>query len=198
MPSKVDIVNMGLAKLGHERISAFADNSKAARLATDLYDLKRDEVLRTHDWDFARQRAVLSKLVDEASFGDLRNRFQTPADSLRILRFEDRRSVFRVEAGIIFTNESEAKIWYTRRETDTSLYDANFMDALSTRLAVDFCMPLLQDSRIRQALFEEYKYMLGLAKSYDSIQGTPDDIIVDGWATSRLGTGRPFGPGRLT
>ena len=196
--TKVGIVNSALAKLGVDRISSFTENVQAARLANDLYDLKRDEVLRAHNWDFARQRAELGALVDEASFGHLRKRFQLPSDCLKVLRMEDRRTEFSVEAGILFTNAASARIWYTRRETDTSLYEASFVDALATRLAVDFCIPLLQDRQYRQSLFEEYKFLLGVARTYDSQQGTPDLTLIETWTDARRGTGRPFGPGNLT
>ncbi len=188
---------MALAKLGVERISSFSDNVKAARMANDLYDLKRDEVLRSHDWDFARVRAELGKLPDPAPFGEYRNRFQVPADCLMVRSLEDRRYEFKVEAGILLTNQPAARIVYTRRETDTSLYDPNFIDALATRIAVEFCMPLTQDKENRRALFEEFQAMLGVARSYDSQQGTPTQALIDTWVNSRMGTGRPFGPGNL-
>ena len=83
MASEVKICNVGLAFLGVPSIIALSDNSKAARHCSLLFDDKRDELIRAHDWTFAIRRTNLSPLSASPGF-KWTYQFQKPSDCLRL------------------------------------------------------------------------------------------------------------------
>jgi hypothetical protein len=60
MPTKVDIANDALLRVGDATISAFEDASDRARLVNQLWDRTADACLRAHPWNFAIRRVVLA------------------------------------------------------------------------------------------------------------------------------------------
>tara|TARA_R100001530_G_scaffold114015_1_gene80959 strand:+ start:206 stop:1021 length:816 start_codon:yes stop_codon:yes gene_type:complete len=58
--SEVAICNSALIKLGAAEISSLSDTNKRAQLCNAQYSKLRDELLRSHPWNFAIGRKVLS------------------------------------------------------------------------------------------------------------------------------------------
>ena len=56
-----DIVNLALIRLGANTITSLSDGSRNANTANKIYEMIRDEVLRSFDWGFAKRRAWLAQ-----------------------------------------------------------------------------------------------------------------------------------------
>ena len=56
-----DIVNLALMRLGANTITSLSDGSRNATAANKIYEMIRDEVLRSFDWAFAKRRAWLDE-----------------------------------------------------------------------------------------------------------------------------------------
>ena len=56
-----DIVNLALIRLGANTITSLTDGSRNANAANVIYEMIRDEVLRSFDWGFAKRRAWLDE-----------------------------------------------------------------------------------------------------------------------------------------
>lgn len=159
--SVVQICNLALAKLGHEpRINDLNENSKAARLCKDLYDLTRQALLREFLWRFARKRAQLSPLVETPAF-DGGKYFQKPTDCLRVVGTDqDYRYGYGrwfVEQDKIVADTDVLNIVYTADVTDVTLFDSTFVQALAARLAIDLSIPLTQSATRRGEMVDEYR-----------------------------------------
>lgn len=59
--TQLELCNVALAHLGEARITALADDTAAARACSLHYGPTRDEVLRSHRWNFAITRAILTQ-----------------------------------------------------------------------------------------------------------------------------------------
>lgn len=64
MASQLQIVNLALTRLGVPRITAMSDSVKAARSATAVWEMIRDEVLAKHPWNRVTARTRLRRTVD--------------------------------------------------------------------------------------------------------------------------------------
>jgi hypothetical protein len=138
--SATDICNIALGHLGEARITSLEEDTTSARACALHYDQVRDQVLRSHRWNFAQTRATLTVLADEPAFG-WDYQFQLPADCLRVLEVNDSEAgdwisdTFLIEGRKILTNADEVNIVYVQRVTNVAAFDALFVDALAIKLA---------------------------------------------------------------
>jgi len=69
LSSPEDIINYGLAKIGHpQRIGSVYDGSDASKKALDVYAQTRDQMLRDGDWDFATRNVAMTLLKSAPSY----------------------------------------------------------------------------------------------------------------------------------
>ena len=188
--SETSICNSALAKLGAERILSLSDNTKAGRLCNEQYEKMRDEVLRSHPWNFAIARVELAALVAVPLF-EYDHQFQIPADSLRILDIDINIELnavdpWAVEGDKLLANEDPIKIKYIKRVTNTALFDANFVEALAFRLAADLAYAIVQSLSVQRQMFAAYKEFLRPARSFDAQEGKLDQVRADEWFNERL------------
>ena len=71
MPSAVDISNAALNTLGATNITSLDEDSKAGRLINQRYELVRDAVFRSHNWNSLIKRANLAQNAVAPTFGYL-------------------------------------------------------------------------------------------------------------------------------
>jgi len=171
--SEVEVCNQALARLGDERIASLGDDSAAANFCQALYPQTRDEVLRSHNWNFAMKRACLCRLSVNPLFG-WRYQYELPADFLRMdilngRREADGKGLYEIEGRKLLTNEGCAKIRYVARVTDCTLYDSLFVEALVAKLAFKLAKPLTDSEGVASAMLQEYERIDGpLAKRVDA------------------------------
>jgi hypothetical protein len=198
MASAVEIANRALVKLGEERITAFTDPSKAARLVNSMFDIVRDAELRAHPWSFAMTRAQLPALVAAPAWGYARQ-YELPADFLRLVYIQDTwvadlndyrgddNPMFMVEGRRILTDLSAPlRIRYVSRIEDTALFDALFVEVLACRLASEMAEPLTQSNSKVQIAADKYEEAVARARRANAIEKPPVLPPDDTWVASRL------------
>jgi hypothetical protein len=150
MSSDLDICNMALSHLGvsTEIQNLSSERSKEAQACRRFYEPTRDEVLRDFDWSFARRRADLSLVATDPNT-DWGYSYRKPAEVLAIrslpndagIRIDTVASRVVYEEGsdtageLIFTDQADAEVIYTVRETDPEKFPPDFVAALSLLLA---------------------------------------------------------------
>lgn len=158
MASATDIANLALTIIGEPAISSIDDENTAGRTCRRILPLLRDELLRLHDWNFARKQAELAASATEPTFR-WSNAFPLPADYLCLRSTEDDDDPagtveWEIQGRSILTDEAAPLyITYTRRITDPGQFDAAFTTALAARMAIDLALPLT-DSAQRTARAE--------------------------------------------
>lgn len=184
--SNVGIANRALQKLGGGYIANFLDNSKEARAVNRAYDFIRQAVLRSHPWNFALRRAALTASAAAPAFGyDLQ--YQLPTDCLRVLEVQGGEyQPYQVEGRLILTDQAAPlKIRYVADITDPNQFDALFIEAFASRLAVELCEDLTQSNAKRQLAQGEYQAALREARRIDGQENPPDDLPETDWLLSR-------------
>lgn len=142
MPSsETEICNLALGHLGEGRIESLQEESVAARACALHYVNVRDQVLRSHRWNFAQGRLTLPRLEDAPAFG-WSYQYELPADCLRVLEFNGTEEgdviseEYIIEGRRLLTNAATANLVYLRRIENVAQFDALFVEALSAKLAI--------------------------------------------------------------
>lgn len=192
--SETDIVNAALRLIAGQRITSLTDGSKNANVANDLYEITRDDLLRSHNWNFATKRTTLARSsttpTSEFDYG-----YVLPADWLRTVSVHDNDAgvgtiSYREEelsgAGVILSSAETLYIRYVYRVIDPNRLSADFVSALEAALARDMAPGVANASagRIDQ-LERRARQALGKAKSSDALGSMPEQRPVGSWVSSR-------------
>jgi len=165
MPAdSVEVANEVLTLLGDQAITALTDDSDRARAVARVYTPTLDEALRTHDWNFARMRAVLARLtaVPEFGYGYMYQLPQNPL-CLRVLETNlDATTPWEIETYItadataqyrvILTDATSLEIAYIARIEDPTLWDSLFADAFVHELARRVAYAITRNATLTESL----------------------------------------------
>lgn len=183
MATEVSICSNALRRLGDSPITSLTDDTERARLCNAFYPDARDHVLRAHPWNFAITRASLAKLSDTPAYG-FSYMFALPTDPycLRVLEMEYADYIFKIEndatnGRVLLTDESTAKILYIARITDPTLFDAMFVETLTSKLAVDLSYAITGSQQVQAQMEKMYQAKLSEARSVDGQEGFIDDFV---------------------
>ncbi len=190
------ICNLALSRIGNKRIVSLEEESPEARACRLVFEPARDEVLRSHRWNFATRRASLSRLAEAPGFG-WEHQFQLPVDCLRVLQCNgyepgERHHQWEIEGRVLLADDETAEIKYIAKITDGNLYDAIFVKALAVKIAAEIAKPLAGSSPLGESLLTEYERIVGpLARSADSFESRPKRKLP--WVESDLVRARSGG-----
>ena len=162
MLTKIDLCSMALLKLGETPIQSLSDDSAAAKLARTLFEAVTDSLISMYPWRFATVSMTLTCTTD----GD----FLIPANVLRVLKTPGRIMGNRIIAG----GDSVTIVAIVR--TGPENYPSYFISLVATRLAMEFCIPLIGDQTIFRMLVALYETELQTAKFIDGTTSVPDGI----------------------
>jgi hypothetical protein len=175
--SATDICNVALGHLGEARITSLEEDSVAARACALHYRMTRDQVLRSHRWNFAQARAVLSRLDDAPAFG-WSYQYELPANCLRVLEVNDSEAgdvitdAYLIEGRALLTNAESVNLVYLRRIEDVGQFDALFVEALAVKLAIVLSETIRGTTARTAELAQVYERVTApLAKRVDANEG---------------------------
>lgn len=171
--SEIQICNSALSKLGVEQILNFSDPSKAAKLCKNQYPIKRDELMRSHPWNFAMARVELGPLAETPVFR-WQFQFQLPADVARVWQTDFERETLNewtVEGDRLMCDVDGVKILYSKKVTDVTKFDGAFVEVLALSLAADLAYPLVQSTSLKDSILAELQIKLRDARSFDAQEG---------------------------
>jgi hypothetical protein len=172
MLTKIDLGSMALLKLGESPIQSLLDDTAAAKLSRTLFDTVIDALLTMHPWRFASQEI---KLVKNAS-----GNFLIPSDVLRVLKTNG-----RVVGDKIYSDSDNISIIAVTK-TAPEKFPSYFASLAATRLAMEFCVPLLGDQTIFRMLVALYESELKTAKFIDSTTSVCDSVSDFSLVSSRF------------
>lgn len=196
MPSsETAIINAALRKIGGKRIASRTDGSKEANVADDLFDSVRDDLLRSHNWNFASKSVELARSattpVLEFDYG-----YAVPSDWLRTVSVHDNDAgagalAFREELlnsqRVLLAGAENVYLRYVARVEDPNLWPSDFIAALEFALARDLAIPVAQSSALHEAMDGLATKWIRRAKSHDAMGSPPAKRPAGSWATARQG-----------
>ena len=182
--SEVIICNLALRKLGARLIESLRGSSQEAVTCNLFYEEVRDAVLREYPWNFAAARCRLAKLAEQPSFG-FSFQYQLPADCLYLRQLESSADEFVVEGGKLLCNHDGVSAIYTRKVTNSALFDSSFVMALSSRLAAEIADDITGSSSKAKDMWTLYLNAMRDARLVDSAEGRKGETLNDPWLEAR-------------
>jgi hypothetical protein len=192
---------MALSHIGSEaRVSSISppDGSVEAGHCATFYDQARTEMLEPGNWAFALKRQLLAQVTNTSNAWAYA--YTKPADCQRALRIlrpsvavtvftqdriayphtDDRDSApFDVEGEVLYSNEPDAVLVYTRDVTDTTKFPASFVSALSYLLAAYVAGPIVKGNegvRVGDAMRERAQALADLSATSSANASSADNV----------------------
>ena len=162
MFTKIDLCSMALLKLGEKPIQSLHEDSVQAQLARTLFDPTVDTLLSMFPWRFATQSIILHKNSD----GD----FIIPPNVLRILKCDGK------IVGNKIINSADTTEIISIIKTEPESFPGYFATLVATKLAVEFCVPLIGDTNIFNMVMALYESEYQSAKFIDSTTSNQTNI----------------------
>ena len=162
MFTKIDLCSMALLKLGEKPIQSWNEDSASAQLSRTLFDSTTDALLSIFPWRFATKPLLLNKTQD----GD----FIIPVNVLRILKCTGQITGDRIRAS---TNNLEIVAVV---KTEPDMFPGYFANLLATKLALEFCIPLIGDTNVFTMMSALYESEYQSAKFIDSTTSNQPNI----------------------
>ena len=162
MFTKIDLCSMALLKLGEKPIQSWREDSASAQLARTLFEPTVDTLLSLFPWRFATKTLVLNKTQD--------NDFLIPSEVLRILKCNGQINGNKIKAaGNTITILAVVK-------TEPEMFPGYFATLVATKLAMEFCIPLIGDANVFKMMTALYESEYQSAKFIDSTTTKQSDI----------------------
>ncbi|WP_290925580.1 hypothetical protein [Halodesulfovibrio sp.] len=184
MRSSVSICNKALQYVGGSPILSFDEKTRGAELCRHLYEEVRDELLESHHWSFATRYMMLPKLPDAPPF-DFSTAYQLPPDCISVRQLEGGKPFEVVEGGVLYTDGGSARAIITVRVVDPMRYPALFVEVFARKLAAELAVPLMNSSKLEQAMFKKYLDSFARATAVDGAEGVRQVDETDGWLQAR-------------
>ena len=169
--SETKICNLSLSDIGSKRINDFGDDTESSPQAIQCrlhYEPTRDALLRSFYWPFAGARKTLAQDVTDPDF-EWDNQFILPNDFLYLRSiFEDNNEPNRnsrrshaIEGRRFLTNDSTAKIRYTKKVTDVTEFDPLFVQVLVLQLDLKLIAGLAKtDTQLKKSIKDDLKLLM--------------------------------------
>lgn len=177
MTTAVSIASNALLMLGAQPISDFNEDSDRARLASNLYATARDLLLRSHPWNCAIKRVVLSPDADAPAFG-YSYKFTLPGDWLRTLSVGDYGNEidYRIEGRNILADDSVLKLRYIFRNDQESTWDTMLIDAMTKTMSATMAYGITQSTSKEELEFKKLEMALKHARAVDGQEDPPETL----------------------
>lgn len=180
MTTAVSICSQALLMLGDKPIASFDDNTDRALVASNLYPVVRNYLLRVHPWNCATKRIVLSPDTTAPVFG-YAYRFRQPDDWIRTLQvgqYDAQMIDYRHESGWFLCDEPAFYLRYIWRNEDESTWDALLIHAAVQTMRQVFAYPITSSTSLEELVITVARNVLKEARAIDG-QDQPAETFGD-------------------
>jgi hypothetical protein len=170
----LDVCNRALSRIGHELLPDLITPGQARDYCNTIHPDVRDTLLRTHDWNCATARAVLTQETWTANT-DWGFRYILPKDCLKVRHLESRGD-FAVEGRRLYCNEITATLVYTQRVEDPAQLDVLLLKAMVLNIAMELA-PMLKSAADIPRISAEFSAIYQEAVNEDNSEKPADDSL---------------------
>jgi hypothetical protein len=196
-------------------IADLDEDSPEARSFKTIYDHARDETLEAMDWGFARCRQYLADLgappvdwsyryaypadclkmrgiYDPLDCGVIvtgpgRVGHTTPAGGSGVIPYEVAIDLDAQgnDLKVVYCDQPQAMAFYTKRITNTALFPAGFVSALSWACGAQMAVPLTGNLQLMQACESMWRQISATAAAADANEGVQQQTTIPDWIAHR-------------
>lgn len=182
--SIAQICNMAIGHVGGKKyvqtVFPAPEDSREARLCYAFYPTARDAVLEAADWKFASKTSTLA--LSGTAPDNWEYQYAWPAGCIMprsIFLGAEPADPIAFEVGLsddeltkyIWTDQEDARLRFTARVEDPTLYTPSCVEAISWRLGIDLSIPLKGNSKIQEAMQNGFLRAMGHATSNNANMG---------------------------
>lgn len=195
MPGETDLANVALLLIGQTTITNRTDGSPTANTIDDIFDEVRDDLLRSHPWNFATKRQKLARSSTAPAF-EFDFAYPLPADWIRTISVHNNDAghgtlLYRMEyigtQRAIVASADEIFLRYVYQVTDPNLMAPDFRRAFELALARDLAVPIASSNTLQEQLSAQFIRKIAQARSSDAIGAFPELRPRGSWANARGG-----------
>lgn len=162
MSQQLQIINYAFHQCGSERINSLSENNKRARLASDIYELSRNEALAEGYWS----SALCNQTLDYDILEDGIYKFRLPTDLIRIKSC----SVPHTKDGeYIYTQSKQIQICYVSSDAIKNTWSPLLKKAIGLKLAADMSYSITQNPDLQQLLEKRYRMVVDDGLGYSTL-----------------------------
>lgn len=155
---------MALTRVGQQPVNSIDDTTDdTAQLGKRLYKDTVKEVLRSHEWNCCKTRAVLTQNTTGPDFGWTYS-YTLPTECLNLISVNGYSSdtgyvedLYEVEGRDVLTDADECKITYVQYTDNTTLFDALLTECIILLLASKLASRVGRNPGLSNALLQEYE-----------------------------------------
>jgi hypothetical protein len=193
--TEVSICSNALLLLGANPINALDENTERARLASNLFPMVRDYVLRRHPWNCAIKRVALAPdtrtAAESAANPDWSFTFTLPPDYLRTLSVGEvgAEAEFAIESGKLMCNDNPVLLRYVWRNENPGTWDSMLVWGMTVAMKAVMAYPITQSTSLEQLVDGALADVLKQARAVDGQDGTPETFGDSPLLHARMGGG---------
>lgn len=197
MASDVDICNMALSKLAADRITSFDDNTISAKECKAVYNMIVRYVQAKGPWTTNMFRTGLAQTNIVPSFG-FAYAYQLPVYplNLRVLKIneDDIGDVnYRIEDGLLLSNEAAVSILYIGLLTDSQTFGPYLEESIIDHLVAQMAYKFTGQQQVAEGAVKYAETHLQELLNLDGVQGANDTLPSDTFIDVRLSSGPDLG-----
>lgn len=187
MTSSVSISSNALVMLGDPPFSSFDEAKPHVRIAANLYNSVRDDVLRLHNWNCATDRVILAPLATPPAF-DFNYQFQLPGDWLRTLQVGNAGCPipFRSERQRLLANVNALPLVYCFRNEIEDTWSTNLIHVMELAMAAKMAYAVTSSTSVRDSFRDEFAREFKVAKAIDGQDDPPEEFAAGTFLESRF------------
>lgn len=197
MATSVSICSNALLRLGAQTIASLTESNDRARIAANLYETVRDSTLRSHPWNCAVKRVVLTPDTTVPAF-DFTAQFLLPGDWLKTLQVgQDGFEIdYRTESGKIMASGTSLPLRYIWRNTVEGTWDAMLVEGMELSMAAAMAYGVTKSTAKEEAAERKLLTFMKRCRSTDGQDDPPETLGDFPLMQSRFGGAFRYGPGR--
>lgn len=173
--TNLGICSKALLKIGANTITSFEEGTAEAEVSVNLYPMIRDGLISSYPWSFAIAQKKLPQL-EQKPMADYKYAYLLPNDYLRTISagVNNKGSglEYRIHENQLHTNLQEIIMTYIFRPEENT-FPAFFVEALISKLAAEFCLPLTESTSRADYLLKKSEEEIKRARLTDAQQATP-------------------------
>lgn len=180
--SETEVANIALDLLKEQPVNNFTDDVAAARWFGRNFNATRDELLRSHPWNFAMKRAALAADSPGPNFGWAFS-YTLPSTCLRLLMPTVDGSIngipigFEVEGRKVLTNQTAPlKIRFVQNGSAVPDWDPLFVQALAGLLALKLSNWLTGKAEMSKLASDYYQAALSAGRLVDATEDQTSSV----------------------
>lgn len=183
MASAISICSNALMMLGESPINSFADANNTngldrARLCANFWPTVRDFVLRSHTWNCATKRVVLSPESEEPAYG-YSSQFALPGDWLRNIEINNAAAEVVdhiVEDNKILMDGDTLRLRYVYRNEDPASWDPLLVNAAELAMSARLAYPITASTSKEELQEAKFEKALRYARGVDGQDESPGTL----------------------